>query len=213
MRQVLPCGDRALLVELGDLEEVMAFDAALRASSLPWIDDIVPAARTVLVRFDPRLVGPAEVVRHLRWLDVGGSAAIVDVGGGAATPVEIPVVYDGEDLDEVADLLGLTPADLVERHHSGTYRVAFVGFAPGFAYMVGASSSGIDVPRRSTPRTAVPAGSVALAGGYCGIYPRDMPGGWQLIGRTTEAVWDERRDPPALLRPGDIVRFRVEDRP
>ncbi|MBT2474073.1 carboxyltransferase domain-containing protein, partial [Microbacterium sp. ISL-103] len=117
-----------------------------------------------------------------------------------------PVRYDGEDLDEAASLLGVSAAELVNRHLAADWKVAFSGFAPGFGYVV-SSDPLFDVPRRSSPRTRVPAGSVALAGQFTGVYPRESPGGWQLIGRTDALMWDIDRDPPALLSPGTTVRF------
>src|SRR5690606_25340633 len=125
--------------------------------------------------------------------------------------VSIPVRYDGEDLDEVARLLDVSVAEIINRHLAADWQVAFSGFAPGFGYAVG-SDPLFDVPRRSSPRTRVPAGSVALAGHFTGVYPRESPGGWQLIGRTDAVMWDIRRDPPALLAPGTLVRFERADR-
>jgi KipI family sensor histidine kinase inhibitor len=120
--------------------------------------------------------------------------------------VRLTVRYDGDDLAEVATLLGITAREVVERHTASRWRVAFGGFAPGFAYLV-TDHSGLEVPRRSTPRTVVPAGSVGLAGSFSGVYPRSSPGGWQLIGRTEAVLWDAHAEPPALLRPGVEVRF------
>jgi KipI family sensor histidine kinase inhibitor len=121
--------------------------------------------------------------------------------------VELEVRYDGPDLADAARLTGRTEADVVGFHSGTSWRVAFGGFAPGFAYLV-PDGPPLDVPRRTTPRTAVPAGSVGLAGGFSGVYPRESPGGWQLIGSTDAELWDETADPPALLRPGTVVRFR-----
>jgi len=120
--------------------------------------------------------------------------------------VDIPVTYDGADLEEVARLVGQTPAEIVRRHTAHEWTVAFCGFAPGFGYLVQPSGHW-DVPRRQSPRTRVPAGSIALAGEFTGVYPRESPGGWQLIGQTEVTVFDLSRDPPALLRPGNRVRF------
>jgi KipI family sensor histidine kinase inhibitor len=121
------------------------------------------------------------------------------------------VHYDGEDLEELAGLLHLAPDELVHRHTGTEWTVAFGGFAPGFGYLTQPGGQW-DVPRRSTPRTRVPAGSVALAGEFSGVYPRESPGGWQLIGRTDVAVFDLDRDPAALLRPGVRIRFVDTDR-
>ena len=120
--------------------------------------------------------------------------------------VEVPTVYDGADLAEVAELWGVSAEAAVRIHTGPEYRVAFCGFAPGFAYLTGLPAR-YEVPRRATPRTSVPAGSVALAGPYTGVYPRSSPGGWQLLGRTDLPLWDAARDPAALLAPGVRVRF------
>jgi KipI family sensor histidine kinase inhibitor len=122
--------------------------------------------------------------------------------------VEIPVTYDGPDLADVARLTGLAEDEIVAAHTATPWRVAFGGFAPGFAYLTGGDER-LRVPRRDEPRTAVPAGAVGLAGEFSGVYPRSSPGGWQLIGSTAAPLWDAERDPPALLRPGGAVRFRV----
>ena len=122
--------------------------------------------------------------------------------------VEIDVTYDGADLEEVARLAGITPDEVVAAHTAAPMRVGFGGFAPGFAYLVGGDER-LNVPRRADPRTRVPAGSVALAGEFSSVYPRESPGGWQLIGHTDAVMWDIDRDPPALLTPGSWVRFRA----
>lgn len=198
--RVLPSGTAALLVELEDLDQVLALYAALSEERPAGVIDIVPAARTVLLMTDPAVTDLADVERAVRATRPRpGPRATVDL-------VEIPVTYDGEDLDDVASMLGCDAGEVVRRHSGQEWTVAFCGFAPGFGYL--ASVSGLwDVPRRSSPRTTVPAGAVALAGEFSGIYPRASPGGWQLIGRTELAVFDLERDPPALLRPGTSVRF------
>ena len=119
---------------------------------------------------------------------------------------EIVVRYDGPDLDEVARLTGLTHAEVVAAHTGTPWRVAFGGFAPGFAYLVDGDPR-LHVPRRERPRPSVPSGSVGLAGEFSGVYPRSSPGGWQLLGTTDAVLWDVDRDPPALLGPGATVRF------
>jgi KipI family sensor histidine kinase inhibitor len=197
---VHPYGDRALLVDLDDGEAALAFADALRADPPASLGDLVPAARTVLVVADE-----GAAVADLR-------AALAEVrpearrGTGAGDEVEIPVVYDGEDLDDVAALTGLSRREVVEAHTGQTWRVAFAGFAPGFGYLVGENDR-LHVPRRQESRTRVPTGAVGLAGEYAGVYPRESPGGWQLIGRTDLAMFDLDRDPAALLRPGVRVRF------
>jgi KipI family sensor histidine kinase inhibitor len=197
--RVLPCGDRALLVEVASLDEVLGLDAALRADPLPGVAEVVPAARTVLLRLEPG-ADPGAVRTALGRVRAGAGQR-ADAGS-----VDVPVVYDGEDLEEVGWLTGLGAVGVVEAHTSAEWVVAFCGFAPGFGYLTG-SDPRLHVPRRSSPRTRVPAGSVALAGEYAGVYPRPSPGGWQLLGRTDLAVWDIDRDPPALLQPGTRVRF------
>jgi KipI family sensor histidine kinase inhibitor len=197
---VHPYGDRALLVDLDDGEAALAFADALRADPPAALGDLVPAARTVLVVADE-----GAAVADLR-------AALAEVrpearrATGAGDEVEIPVVYDGEDLDDVAALTGLSRREVVEAHTGQTWRVAFAGFAPGFGYLVGENDR-LHVPRRQESRTRVPTGAVGLAGEYAGVYPRESPGGWQLIGRTDLAMFDLDRDPAALLRPGVRVRF------
>lgn len=202
--KILRAGDAALLVEFADLNEVLAKFRALDAERFDGVVDLVPAARTLLVCFDRSVTG-AESVR--RWI-VDTPAVSVDATTG--NEVVIEVHYDGPDLEEVGALTGLGGEGVVSAHTGRLWTVAFGGFAPGFAYLTagdGPGSAGLQVPRRSTPRTAVPAGAVGLAGEFSGIYPRRSPGGWQLIGTTTEKLWQPDRDPPALLRAGDQVRF------
>ncbi|WP_245160153.1 allophanate hydrolase subunit 1 [Blastococcus sp. CT_GayMR20] len=200
MDRVLPYGDRALLVELDDLAAVAAVRAALERSPLPGQCDLVPAARTVLVVLDRR---PTDLdlaaLRRLSPQDPGDDAAV--------DRVELTVVFDGPDLAEVADLVGRPVPDLVAALTAIEFTVAFGGFAPGFGYLTGLPQE-LHVPRRSTPRTRVPAGSVGLAGPFAGAYPRASPGGWQLVGRTDAVLFDVDRDPPALLVPGTRVRLR-----
>lgn len=199
-RRVLPMGDRALLVELPDLPHALALYDAVRRAQLTGVLEAVPAARTVLVRFDPAATTADDLTAALTALPAP-PGRLPD-----GRLVTIGVRYDGPDLAEVAALLGVDERQVVEWHTAGSYRVAFGGFAPGFAYLTDGHPA-LDVPRRSEPRTRVPAGSVALAGSFSAVYPRDSPGGWQLLGRTDLPLWDANRDPPALLRPGDRVRF------
>lgn len=200
-------GDRALLIECTDAAEVIAVGHALRAADLPEVSDIVPGARTVLVRL--RATGLQTVMRdHLAAI---GASERRSTPADAGLEVVIDVVYDGADLAEVAEILGMTPGEVVEAHTGTPWRAGFVGFAPGFAYLVDGDPR-LRVPRRDAPRTRVPSGSVALAGEFSGVYPRESPGGWQLIGRTDAALWDASRDVPALLRPGTTVRFRATTR-
>lgn len=200
-------GDRALLIEFTDAAEVIAVGHALRAADLPEVSDIVPGARTVLVRL--RATGLQTVMRD-RLAAIGASERR-STPADSGREVVIDVVYDGADLAEVAEILGMTPGEVVEAHTGTPWRAGFVGFAPGFAYLVDGDPR-LWVPRRDAPRTRVPSGSVALAGEFSGVYPRESPGGWQLIGRTDAALWDASRDVPALLRPGTTVRFRATTR-
>lgn len=196
----LPVNPRALLVELDDLEQTLALLASLQRAPIAGIDEIVPAARTLLLHLQPGEPDVAALAHALAQRDISGP---VEQDGPR---VEIPVRYDGEDLAEVAALLGISVAELIARHTGQDYTVAFCGFAPGFAYLSGGHPS-LQVPRRATPRTRVPAGSVALAGTFAAVYPDATPGGWQLLGTTALPMWDLARDPPALLQPGMRVRF------
>jgi KipI family sensor histidine kinase inhibitor len=198
--RVLPSGSTALLVEVDGLDEVLGLYAALTAEPVEGVVDVVPAARTVLLVTDPAVTTLAAVEQAVR------QARPRTDRGGHEDLVELPVVYDGADLADVAGLLEVEPAEVVRRHTGAEWTVAFCGFAPGFGYLT-QDGGEWDVPRRSTPRTKVPPGSVALAGEFSGVYPRESPGGWQLIGRTDVAVFDLGREPAALLRPGVRVRF------
>ena len=198
--RVLPSGTTALLVELDALDDVLALYAALAQERPEGVLDVVPAARTLLVVTDPAARPLADVEAWVRRTEPRRDRR------DAGELVEIPVTYDGEDLGDVATLLEVEPADVVRRHTGEEWTVAFGGFAPGFGYLTSASGQW-NVPRRSSPRTKVPAGSVALAGEFSGVYPRESPGGWQLIGRTDIAVFDLSREPAALLRPGNRIRF------
>lgn len=225
-RRILPNGDHALLVELDSLAAVLDLYSELERTRPAGVVDLVPAARTIGVSLDPAVL-PVSVAHG--WLSAAepGEAS----HGDSVETVELPVRYDGDDLPAVAELLGVSVAEVVARHTRTLWRVAFCGFAPGFAYLVvdqgglvvdqksldvdqgsrGADHGGLVVPRRATPRTSVPAGSVALAGEFSGVYPRSSPGGWQLIGTTDAVLWNEDARPPqspALLNPGTVVRFR-----
>ncbi|MFJ9890361.1 allophanate hydrolase subunit 1 [Streptomyces sp. NPDC091287] len=216
--RVLPAGPHALLVELADGEHAEAFHAELlrrrERGELPAVREIVPAARTVLI--DGILDGagagagiggrtPGARDRFARDL---ASWRVEPPRREGRDPVEIPVVYDGPDLGEVAALWGVPAGEVAALHSRIAFRVAFCGFAPGFGYLTGLPEP-LHVPRRTTPRTRVPAGAVALAGPYTGVYPRPSPGGWQLVGRMPDpgALWDPAREPAALLTPGTPVRF------
>lgn len=203
--KLLPYGRRAVLAEYESLEEVMAVDAALRAARVPGVVDIVPGARTVLV--------------HHEHLDDGDRRRLeaLLVPSGRAAPadgplVEIPVTYDGPDLGGVSAATGLSVAEVIERHSSAVYSAAFLGFTPGWAYLIGLDGA-LHLPRRSTPRTVVPAGSVAIAAEFTGVYPTNSPGGWHLLGHTEATMFDARREKPALVMAGDRVRFVPTGRP
>ena len=201
---ILDYGDRALLLECASGDEVLAVTGAVRGAALPGVIDVVPAARTVLVTFaDP--AAQAATRARLAGID------IVATDRGAINddpPIVIDVVYDGADLYAVADHLGMAVGDVIDAHTRTPWRVGFCGFAPGFAYLIDGDPR-LNVPRRAEPRSRVPAGSVALAGEFTGVYPRDSPGGWQLIGRTDAVLWDIGRAQPALLTPGARVQFRA----
>ncbi len=198
--RVLRAGSDGLLAEVADLDEALGLFASLSEEPPAGVEELVPAARTVLVRFDPLVTSADTLAADLAGRSLHGS------GSADGPVVEVPVHYDGADLAEVARLCGLDPAEVVRRHTAQLWTVAFTGFAPGFGYLSGGDPS-LDVPRRSEPRTTIPAGSVGLAGRFSGIYPRASPGGWQLIGRTGLELWDARRRDPALLAPGMRVRF------
>lgn len=195
--RLLPMGPLALIVEEPGADPAL-FARAVRALH-PGIVDVVPAARTVLVTCES--AAALDRVRELL------AAMRVD---GARLPVpesvRIPVVYDGTDLGELAHLIGRSPDEVATLHASADYEVAFCGFAPGFAYLRGLPHE-LHVPRRTTPRTSVPAGAVAVAAEYSAVYPTSSPGGWHLLGTTSMTMFDVDRDPPALLTPGTQVRF------
>lgn len=194
--RVLPVGPRAVLLEVADVAAALALAAHCRTAS--WATEVVPAARTVLL--DGLAVPPDRVAVALEtWTPEGPSAA-----PGAL--VELPVVLDGEDLPDVARRWGCTRAEVRATLTTTTFTSAFCGFAPGFSYLSGLPADRA-VPRLSSPRPRVPAGSVALAGEWAGVYPTASPGGWRLVGRTDATLWDADREPPALLAPGTRVRF------
>jgi KipI family sensor histidine kinase inhibitor len=194
-----PAGDRALLLELPDTSAAITVAEHLR-DTCPQLTDVVPGHRTVLAVWSAK---PES--------DLAALAARALDAPHPSTPRthEIPVSYDGPDLADVAALTRLSPEEIVARHTRPTYLVAFIGFAPGFGYLVGGDER-LHVRRLEEPRERVPAGSVAVAGPYSGIYPREGPGGWRLLGRTTTVLFDPAREPPATLAPGDRVRFKPQ---
>jgi KipI family sensor histidine kinase inhibitor len=195
---LVPVGPAAVLAEVGDAAAALDLAAYARRVGVPALE-VVPGARTVL--FD----GVADRAALEAALGEWHPGAAVD-DEQAADPVEVPVVYDGPDLDDVAERWGTDRAGAVARHQEVVFTSAFCGFAPGFAYLTGLPDE-LAVPRLSTPRPSVPAGSVGLAGAWCGAYPTASPGGWRLLGRTDAVLWDADRAEPALLAPGTRVRF------
>ncbi len=194
--QLLPYGEQHVLCELADPSDVPGVRAA--AAALDGVAEAIAGASTVLVVIHGRT--RAQVSAALRTMDAAEPA------GADTEPVELPVRYDGPDLDAVAELTGLSSAEVVELHSAAGYTVRFCGFAPGFAYLDGLDRR-LHVPRRAEPRTKVPAGAVAIADEFTGVYPNASPGGWRLIGVTGATLWDPARTPPALLVPGTHVRF------
>jgi KipI family sensor histidine kinase inhibitor len=195
-----------VLIEVDSLDEVDAVRAALAGAAasgrLPDLAELVPAARTVLAAMRPGSGGLATLREVLAGIDL--SAAI----GRDSREVVLPVHYDGPDLELVAETAGIGVAEVAGLHSGVEYSVAFSGFAPGFGYLVGLPDV-LCQPRLDRPRTKVPAGSVGIAGEFTGAYPRSSPGGWRLIGRTDAVLFDSHRDQPALLAPGDRVRFEA----
>ncbi|MGB3827957.1 MAG: allophanate hydrolase subunit 1 [Ornithinimicrobium sp.] len=244
--RALPMGDAAVLIEVADLSAVLALHASVReqmATADPgeergsepwgWVEDVVPAARTVLLlaaagadltqlrrsALDlaasisaPRDLSHAAHALHGRPGPHDRQGPDADVDGDAEVDVEIPVTYDGADLDDVAAATGMSRDAVVEAHTDSRWTVAFFGFAPGFAYLAGGDPR-LEVGRRSEPRTAVPAGAVGLAGEFSAVYPRRSPGGWHIIGHTDRLMWDAERDPPSALQPGQQVRFVRQHEP
>jgi len=202
----LPVSLTTILVELADLDETLALFASLQADPVDGIEEMVPAARTLMIRFRPEKVTSAELAARIATRDLSAKIA------PSEHLVEVPVRYDGEDVADVAELAGLTVEEVVRRHTESEFTVAFCGFAPGFGYLVGGDPA-LHVPRRKSPRTRIPAGSVALAGAFSGVYPQASPGGWQIIGTTPVMMWDIDRDPGALFQPGYRVRFFDMEQP
>jgi KipI family sensor histidine kinase inhibitor len=200
--RVLRAGDDAVLLEFASADEVAAAHRGLLTMRPPGVAELVPAARTLLVSYDPGLATPEEIGAWVR------SAPPAQSSDGACDAVRIPVRYDGVDLENLSALLDMGVAELVRRHTEPEYVVAFCGFAPGFAYLTGLDPR-LRLPRLAEPRTRVPAGSVAVADEFTGVYPAASPGGWRLLGTTDAVVWDVDRDPPALLSPGTRVRFEA----
>ncbi|HEX8095815.1 5-oxoprolinase subunit B family protein [Jatrophihabitans sp.] len=200
---LLPYGPSAVLVELAGAPDVLPLRNALLARAHPAVLAVVPAARTVLVEFDPGAVSGAELRSLLEGCLSGPASSVTRQPEPA---VELMVHYDGADLESVARECGLTVPEVIRRHCAPEYTVQFCGFAPGFGYLSGLDPA-LRLPRLASPRPAVPAGSVGIAGEFTGVYPRSSPGGWLLLGRTDAVLFDLDRRPPALLRPGTPVRL------
>ena len=207
--QIVPLGDSALTVVLGDQvsldvnRRVHALTRRVGAERVPGVTEIVPAYSSLAVFYDALATDARSVTERLR--EIAGRA---DTADDATQPTEhvLPVTYDGEDLDHVAHTCGLSPDDVIALHAHTPYSVFFLGFVPGFAYL-GTLPPALVLPRRAVPRRAVPAGAVAIAGQQTAVYPLATPGGWHLIGHTAAELWNPERRPPALLAPGDVVRF------
>jgi len=214
--RIVPLGDSAVLIELSNVLDlavnarIQELAVAVRRSGQPWIRDVVPAIGSLALHFDPAHVAPGFSPRE-------AAAALLDACLHAALPdddtparrVEVPVCYAPEvapDLTDVAAKCGLDVDEVVRRHCASPHRVLMLGFVPGHPY-IGGLDPALKVPRRATPRTKVPAGSIAIANAQSVVYPFTTPGGWNLIGRTPFRVFDAGRDPPALLVPGDFVAF------
>ncbi|WP_345301321.1 5-oxoprolinase subunit PxpB [Lysobacter hankyongensis] len=206
-----PAGvDDAAAADINATIAVHRFAARLRSAAPAWLRDLVPAWTSLAVFFDPERID-AEDARA--WIAAQDAGEDREAPGSSSRIVEIPVRYGGafgEDLDAAAAELGLTPDTLAARHRAPLYTVAMIGFAPGFPYL-GGLDPGLALPRLATPRTRVPAGSVGIGGAQTGIYPRESPGGWRVIGRTPLTLFDPQRASPSLLAPGDRVRFVAID--
>jgi KipI family sensor histidine kinase inhibitor len=195
------CGESGWLLDLEDNQSVHRWAAAVRGARLSGVTEVVPGLNTLLVTIDPSLTTQKALRSALADLsprehdNTTGDHHVIDVR------------YDGEDIDEVARLTGLTSAGVVAAHTGTPWRVAFCGFAPGFSYLVGGDPR-LRVPRRDEARVRVPAGAVAIAGEFSSVYPRVSPGGWQLLGHTDATLWDVDAEPPAVLLPGALVEFR-----
>ncbi len=198
---ILPYGDQGVLVQCRDLKSAMALRGWLEMHPVVGQREIIPAARTVLIRLDGGS-DPSALAGQLPSPEL-----LVQAEPEIPVPaITIEVIYDGPDLAQVADFTGLAVRDIIRLHTTSPWVVAFTGFMPGFGYLTGGDPR-LAVPRRHDPRPRVPAGAVGLAGEFSGVYPQSSPGGWQLLGRTDAVLWDERRNPPALFVPGTTVHF------
>lgn len=214
--RIEPLGDSALLVrDVDEFDSEKSLDAILRATrqlqaaAIPGVIELAPAYTTIGIFFDPARIETFDALRDSIECALAGNSDPAATRAEPAT-IEVPVCYEAEfapDLEEVARHAGLAPDEIVRRHASAAYRVSCVGFTPGFPYLSGLPPE-LATPRRASPRKEIPAGAVAIGGTQTGIYPRKSPGGWNIIGRTPLRLFDVERDPPALFRAGDSVRFR-----
>lgn len=196
----LPVNLDSILIELADLEETLTLFDSLQSEPIHGIEEVVPAARTLMVTFRRGAMTKEALIDNIRQRSLAKRVR------AAGKCIEIPVYYNGEDLEEVAQMMQISVDEVIRRHTESEYSVAFTGFAPGFAYLSGGDPS-FQIPRRKTPRTKIPAGAVALAGNFSAVYPQASPGGWQIIGITPSTMWDLSRAEPALLQPGYRVKF------
>jgi KipI family sensor histidine kinase inhibitor len=208
---VFSYGVEALLVEVGSPDEAAALHAQLTRSLPPGTTEAVPGLRTVLIRFDPRTTDARALARQLAGLVRAAPPAGADTGRPDDEAILVRVSYDGDDLDDVAAHTGLTVDAVIAAHQARAYRVTLIGMAPGFYFLSGGDPR-LVVPRRPSPRRQVPRGAVGLAGPLTGIYPKQGPGGWQLIGQVLDNLWHSTRLPAALLAPGAAVRFAAAKR-
>lgn len=203
--RIEPLGDRAFLVHFADDGVSPASPFCLAGDALrelPWVTDVVSGLASLAVHVDPRRVAPDEAAEVV----VERLLTMPDLPAAASHVVEIPVTYDGPDLEAVAAHCGLEPDEVVRRHVAPVYEVRMIGFMPGFPYLARLDEM-LHTPRLETPRPRVPAGSVGIGGAQTGIYPFESPGGWRLIGRTDTVLFDAAREPASLLAVGDRVRF------
>jgi inhibitor of KinA len=223
--EIIPLGDSALIVRVRDrfddapeqtLDTVLRAFEQLRSASIPGVIELAPAYTSLAVFFDPIIVAKETQTSDLfDWFRGIRKAIAASADRGrkvrsASRPVEIPVCYDLEfaiDLDHVAQNAGLSPGEVIDLHSAAEYRVACLGFVPGFPFLAGLPKK-LSTPRRDVPRKEIPPGSVGIGGGQTGIYPLRSPGGWNLIGRTPLRLFDSEKNPPALLHAGQRVRFR-----
>lgn len=208
-RTAREAGDGALLLEFGDEldptvnRRVHAVGTAIRKAGVLGVWGIIPAYTTLLIEFEPRITQASDILEHLSSLDIAEHSRETKL-------YEIPVHYGGEhgpDLASVAETLRLSPEEVIKIHSQSPYLIYCLGFSPGFP-LCGILPESLRVPRRNSPRTQVPAGSVATAGAQTGIYPTPSPGGWNILGQTPVTLFQFDRDPPVLYQPGDYLKFR-----